>query len=150
MRDFVFASGFVCLFAACAGSEGSSENLASSPVLTETTNAQALCVQSFQRQRECTDTFLPALVDARVRLDKPAGIAETDKKEGRAALVDMAREEWKNDSTDDAITATCNGMVQRGMANAEVVSAINNCLSTSGCDAFVPCQIKIIEGQLAH
>src|SRR5262245_44615280 len=130
---------------ACSGAETPS----SSGALNESTSAQALCVRSFEKQRECTDTFLPALVDARVRLDKPAGIAAADKESGREALVAQAREEWKNDSTDTAINDTCAGMIAHGMGTPEMSAAVSSCLEAPSCADFVPCQIKIIEGHLA-
>lgn len=138
------------LAAACAGSESSNDKSSASTGLNEATQAQALCVQSFQRQRECTDTFLPALVDARVRFNKPDGIADMDKKEGREALVAQAREEWKTDSTDEVIADTCTGMVEHGALNGEMGAAVSQCLAAADCGAFVPCQIKIIEQHLSR
>lgn len=136
--------------AACAGAESSNDKSSASPALSEATQAQALCVQSFQRQRECTEVFLPALVDARVRFNKPDGIAEMDKKEGRAALVAQAREEWKTDSTDEVIADTCTGMVEHGALNDEMGAAVKTCLAAASCDEFVPCQVKIIEAHLSR
>jgi hypothetical protein len=148
--SFALLLAGAALAGACAGADAPADNVTSSPALSETTNAQALCVQSFQKQRECSETFLPALVDARVRFDKPAGIAEMDRKEGREALVAVAREEWKNDSTDEAIAETCTGMVAHGGAKPEMVSAMQTCLAAGSCGDFVPCQVKIIEAHLSR
>src|SRR5580704_11912239 len=67
---------------------------------------KATCTQTFARERACTDTFIPALVDARARHDMPAGIADQVKAD-RAGVIAEAMTEWKNDSTDDAIAQTC-------------------------------------------
>ncbi|HEU4614383.1 MAG TPA: hypothetical protein VFS15_19945, partial [Kofleriaceae bacterium] len=36
---------------------------------------KAVCIEAFTRSRECTDDFIPALVDARASVDQPPGIA---------------------------------------------------------------------------
>src|SRR5438067_7192500 len=69
-------------------------------------DATASCVRLFQRQRTCTQDFIPALVDLRRSLDRPAGIAQGDRQETIAAAL----EEWKSDSTDEAIGTTCDRM----------------------------------------
>ena len=43
--------------------------------MSSTADNQAFCVQGFQRARTCTDDYIPALVDARVKVDHPPGIA---------------------------------------------------------------------------
>lgn len=106
----------------------------------EAPDGQEVCVAAMRRQRECTDVFIPALVDARVRADRPAGIAAKDQEMGRAALVAGAREEWANDSTDEAIEATCG----KAAGHPEMVEKAEACLAESACDAFSACTIDII------
>ncbi len=106
----------------------------------EAPDGQEVCVAAMRRQRECTDVFIPALVDARVRADRPAGIAAKDQEMGRAALVAGAREEWANDSTDEAIEETCN----KAAGHPEMVEKAEACLAESACDAFSACTIDII------
>lgn len=143
MRRILTVLSITVLSAACAGSEASNEKGAGSGELNEATNAEALCVQSGQRQRECTDTFLPALVEVRVRLDKPAGIAAMDKEQGREALVNVAKEEWKNDSTDEAISGMCSRVA--GKMGVESITEARRCLEAKTCEEFVPCQVKLLE-----
>src|SRR5262245_54286396 len=145
MHSSPLALPLAFFLAACAGAETPNENVTSSPALNEATNAQALCVQSFQRQRECTDAFIPALVDARVRHDRPAGIAAADHSEGRAALVAKALEEWRTDSLDASIHETCAGMISHGAGTPEMSAALSACLERTSCGEFVPCQIQLIE-----
>ena len=103
------------------------------------------CVAVFRRQRECTDTFIPALVDARVRADKPAGIAAKDKEMGRDALVAGALEEWKSDSTDEAIDHTCTNLTNDELAGApELVQRAESCLAEKDCAAFSACAVDIV------
>lgn len=104
--------------------------------------ADALCIATFERQRTCTEVFLPALVALRVRLDIPAGIAETDRKIGRAALLAEAREEWATDSPDPAIRSTC----QRRASQADpFMTETEACLASTTCADFVTCFEPILE-----
>lgn len=102
------------------------------------------CVAVFRRQRDCTDAFIPALVDARVRADVPAGIAGKDKELGREALVAGAREEWQDDSTDAAIDRTCTAVTGAGTPGApELITAAEACLAESSCESFSACAVDI-------
>ncbi|HUS66382.1 MAG TPA: hypothetical protein VMZ28_17640 [Kofleriaceae bacterium] len=100
-----------------------------------------VCVATFERQRACTDTFIPALVEARVQADRPAGIAEADRSEGRDALVAKAMDEWKQDSTDESIAATCKKIVDS--APAGTADAAEACLAESDCGAFSTCAVDL-------
>jgi hypothetical protein len=106
------------------------------------------CVAAFRRQRECTDTYIPALVDARVRADKPAGIAAKDKEIGRDALVAAALEEWKTDSTDEAIDQMCTRITNDEAAGApELIERAQACLAESDCAAFSACAVDIVSSR---
>jgi hypothetical protein len=100
-----------------------------------------VCVATFERQRACTDTFIPALVAARVEADRPAGIAEADKNEGRDALLATAHEEWKHDSTDESIAATCKKLVDS--APAGLTDEAEACLAESDCSGFSTCAVDL-------
>ena len=102
------------------------------------------CVAVFQRQRECTSDYIPALVDARVRADRPAGIAEKDRADGREALIQLAMNEWQSDSTDEAIAETCQKITNDNTAGVpELISQAEACLSESACAAFSACAVDI-------
>lgn len=107
--------------------------------------AQASCVKVFERQRACTDTFIPALVDLRVSLDKPAGIAASVKKDGRDTMISAALEEWKSDSTDAAIAKTCASMPA---ARATAMSSTEKCLDAANCQAFSECLIPLMRSTM--
>lgn len=127
--------------AACGGADGDA-----------TTTAQAVdaprdtCVALYTRQRDCTDVYLPALVDARIAHDLPAGIAaRADEPGGKDELLATARSEWANDSTDASIAGTCDGLVadlpaEQADALADQASA---CLAADTCEAFVDCVIPL-------
>ena len=106
------------------------------------------CVEAFRRQRECTDDYIPALVDARVRADKPAGIAAKDKEIGRDALAGLALDEWKGESTDEAIDRMCTEITDDEAAGApELVQQAEACLAESECAAFSACAVDIVSSR---
>jgi hypothetical protein len=135
--------------AACGGADAPARS-----GTTPTTEAQpatagtprAACVAMFERQRACTDIYLPALVDARIANDRPAGIAaEAAKPGGRDAMIATARTEWANDSTDASISATCdNVLAKMPPEQAEgMAGQANQCLAADACQAFVDCVIPM-------
>ncbi len=105
--------------------------------------AQAACVKVFERERACTDTFIPALVDLRISIDKPAGMAEAAKKEGRERFIAVALEEWKGDSTDAAIAKTC-AMISASPKAPAMVTASEKCVKADTCLAFTDCVIPVL------
>lgn len=108
-------------------------------------DANVVCAQTFARARECTDDFIPALVDARAKLDQPPGIADFVKKD-RDAVIAQARQEWENDSKDEAIAATCQKLPDNA---AELAAAAQVCLAKTDCKEFTACVMPIFEKQLA-
>ncbi len=136
----------LALLAACGGKSAPTTSTSTQPTSTADPAIET-CKKTFVRQRECTDTFIPALVDLRVRMDMPAGIAAEDKASGRDALVTKAKAEWENDSKDDAIAATCDKMVG-SMApemKAKMAEGAGQCLAKTECPAFVECELPMLE-----
>jgi hypothetical protein len=145
MSRLVLLVSFVASLAACGGAEPPAKQPASA-----SDDPLSVCVTAFERQRECTDIFIPALVAARVEHDKPPGIAATDTADGREALVAKAHEEWKVDSTDENIAANCQKMsteIPPDVA-AQLTEQVQGCLAADGCQAFVDCLIPVISGNL--
>jgi hypothetical protein len=104
------------------------------------------CVALHERQRECTDIYLPALVDARISNDLPAGIAaKAAEPGGRDAIMATAQSEWANDSTDASISATCDNVIaEMPPEQAEGLAAqANQCLAADACQAFVDCVVPL-------
>ncbi len=113
---------------------------------------EAVCRDSFARQRTCTDDFIPALVDARIELDMPAGIAAEGKKEGgRDALIKQAKEEWSKDSEPTAVAAQCKDMSEKMPVEqkAEVSGALSQCLASSDCGSYVKCVTPVTKKMLS-
>jgi hypothetical protein len=115
------------------------------PAAPAAASAGDLCHSLMQRQRACTDTFIPALVQARVHSDNPAGIAAHDRAVGRAALIKEALGEWASDSRDDAIDTLCEEIAQSvsPAKDAQLRTSASTCLAHPSCDAFVPCAVPL-------
>jgi hypothetical protein len=112
-------------------------------------DAKAGCVKLRQQQRACTADFIPALVDSRIKVDVPPGIAAAAKTDGRDAIIAKAMEEWKSDSTDEAIAAMCEKMPMPPNATAAQKEAVGKCLAVTECKAFVGCFLPVLEELLA-
>jgi|CXWL01.1.fsa_nt_gi hypothetical protein len=76
----------------------------------------------YERQRACTDAFIPA-------------------------LVEEALAEWKSDSTDAAIATTCDRMASSPMG-ATALATSDSCVAAPSCGAFVDCIIPLMRKQL--
>ncbi|MEM9488001.1 MAG: hypothetical protein AAGC55_02590 [Myxococcota bacterium] len=106
----------------------------------------AACIDAFTRARTCTDDYIPALVALRVSLDIPAGIAQVDQDEGRAALVAVARKEWQGDSEPAAIAARCQQMANIPAAQALAQSSAA-CTAMASCGEFTDCVMPLHQAQ---
>lgn len=132
------------VLAAACGSSPPAEKKTAAPS-TAAADAKAGCVKLRLKQRECTSVFIPALVDMRVKVDIPPGIAAAAKTEGRDKLVAQAHGEWKNDSTDESIAAMCERMPMPPGVTAAQREAVEKCMSVAECDAFVGCFLPVLE-----
>ncbi|MBK7860578.1 MAG: hypothetical protein IPJ65_18665 [Archangiaceae bacterium] len=108
------------------------------------TDARGTCVQLFQRQRACTDAFIPALVDLRRELNTPKGIAEASREE----LIPQALAEWKTDSTDEAIAGQCDRLAPQ--LSAPQVAEGKRCVSLTACGELVSCVMPLMRAQLSR
>ena len=104
--------------------------------------ALAACTAMMTRARTC-DGYLPALVDMRIELDQPAGIAaQAAEAGGRDKLIAEAQTEWATDSTDENIGVACTQLAA-GVDDAMVAEA-ERCNSLASCDEFVPCTVALM------
>lgn len=108
---------------------------------TATAAEKDTCSAIFTREALCTDVFIPALVDTRVRLDKPSGIGQYDRKE----LIATALVEWAEDSKPAAVAKVC---AKKNTVPADAAAAMEKCLAQSGCEAFVACITPQLEKTL--
>ena len=111
-------------------------------------NAQAACVDVMAKNRECTNDFIPALVDVRAKYNNPEGITEAVKAD-RQQVISKALAEWAVDSQDAAIARTCEKMAVESPANdADAVTA-KECLAKTLCTEYVACIMPQFEKRFA-
>jgi hypothetical protein len=140
---------------ACSASEAAAPAPASpaTPATAQaqpaSTDAKAVCVEVFTRNRTCTAQYIPALVDLRAKHDVPAGIA-AEVAANRAAVIAQANEEWATDSTDAAIDATCT-KIAAGLTAADQADfgGIGACLAQTDCGAYTACVMPYFEKRFA-
>jgi hypothetical protein len=137
----------VVFAAACGGADAPAKSSTTAQPAAAATPRDT-CVSVLTRQRECSDVYLPALVDARIQHDKPAGIAARAEAEGRDTIIGLAPEEYVNDSTDAAIGATCDDAMTKLPPDQidGLVQQANQCLAADACQAFTDCVIPMTVG----
>ena len=133
--------------AACGTTEAapSKPTVAPKPASTAPTDYQAACVEVFTKNRTCTDTYIPALVDLRAKHDVPPGIT-AEVKANRDGIIAQAKTEWATDSTDPAIAATCEKVTAHldDATRADAESA-KSCLAMADCAAYTACIMPFFE-----
>jgi hypothetical protein len=144
------------LLAALAACGGSSKSKPAEPAPSPRADAEAGCLKMFQRQRECTDVFIPALVGWRVEIDVPTGIAAEDASAGRDALVAKANEEWAASNSDSQLATLCTSLVASipDEQLGPMMEVGDRCAAAATCDEYVTCiepmQRQRLEAQKAQ
>jgi hypothetical protein len=148
-RSLILVLVAITPFAAACGSASEAAPAPTAKVAepASTNDAQTTCVDVMTRARTCTDDYIPALVDIRAKYDRPAGIAE-EVKADRAGVIAKAKAEWVEDSKDDAIARTCQGMIEHA-APIDVETA-KGCLAKSACGDYVTCISPMFEKHLSN
>lgn len=139
------ASLLAATLAACAGAEAEPKTGASPTSTTPNTNVVEACQAFFAKARTCTDAYIPALVDLRIELDKPAGITAAAQSEGRDSIINQAKTEWAEDSQPAAVTAMCQNIAAKVPA-AEIEAMRDDaeaCMAKTDCGEFSTCAIAI-------
>ena len=153
MTRFAILSALALAVSACAGAEADPKTTSSPSSTTPPPAAQEQCESYFTRLRTCTDQYIPALVDLRIELDQPAGIAQSAQTDGRDAIIARAMEEWATDSQPAAITATCGELLGSiPPAQLETMRAdAERCMAMTDCGEFATCANELqrarIQGQ---
>jgi hypothetical protein len=101
---------------------------------------KGVCVATMTRARECTDDYIPALVDARAQADVPPGIADAVKKD-RNAVIAEAKTEWSTDSKDENIAAMCEKMA--GSTTPDEVTTAKDCNAKTDCKEYTSCVMPL-------
>jgi hypothetical protein len=135
------------LVTACGPASPQGPPPASAGPTKPTDDAVEACKAMFARQYECRETFIPALVDLRVKYDVPKGIAaHAAKPGGRDELIGMAQKEYDTDGVDPKRSEMCKG-VAPGFP-PEVVAAARKCAASTDCASLVACVTPLQEMRL--
>jgi len=142
--------------AACAGAEAgesrpATETPAPKAAAAEPSLAPA-CEAFFARAHTCTDPYIAGLVDLRVELDKPAGIAAEAQAGGKGPLVAQALTEWEADSQPERVVELCAHLASSlAPADAEQMRGLaEQCVTAADCDGFVACAMPLQREHLAR
>lgn len=102
-----------------------------------------MCQGYYARERACADDYLAALIDVRGELDMPEGIAAEISAEGKAAVVEKARVEWKSDMEQPKIDAICDAIAKHTPADQVdfLLKQGDTCAATTDCKAFAQCAV---------
>jgi hypothetical protein len=127
--------------AACGGSSSEPREPATATTAAASTSVQAQCEAFFARARECSEPYIGALVDVRIELDRPPGVADQARTEGRDALVAKAMEEWATDSQPENVSAMCEESAAKmpPEQSAAMMTGAQRCMAEAACDAFATC-----------
>jgi hypothetical protein len=143
----------IALFAAAAlpGCTRSTGPDPAKPNAARAFDIRASCAAELKRTFECGDTFVPMIVDTRIKLDLPAGIAARGKDPaGRAELIATAHREFAVDKAPDKHREIC----ERRQAIVDAMpperlkamqASMPICPTTADCQAFARCQQPILE-----
>lgn len=140
-RSFVL----VLLLTGCGGS--SSPPPANPPPAKPAARTAAdlgpMCHRYYARQATCTDDYLSAVLDLRIELDMPKGIAERVRAEGRDALLKEARAHWQSDMEPAKVDAMCDAMATRTPADQldRLLAQGDACEAAADCKAFAACAV---------
>jgi hypothetical protein len=102
------------------------------------------------------DTFVPMIVDTRIKLDIPRGMAARGKHNaGREQLIAMAKQEFVADMAPEKHRAICDG--RQAMVEAMPPERLkelkamggDGCLAEADCQGFTRCVAPILEKMLS-
>jgi hypothetical protein len=110
--------------------------------------ARSVCESVMRRTRECKEAYVPALLRARARFDQPPGIRARYEAEAEEKLLPIAREEFESDWADAGIEQHCEKLVAKpAEERAQIVERERSCLPTRDCEAFVACNVALLESK---
>jgi hypothetical protein len=137
--------------AACAGAEAEPRTGASPATTTANPTLAEQCEAFFARAAACTDQYIPALVDLRIELDKPAGITAAAQSEGRDAIIAKAMTEWAEDSQPAAVSALCERIAPSIPPDQlEAMRAQGEaCMAKTDCGEFSTCAMALQRPRIA-
>jgi hypothetical protein len=151
MSRVSYLVALIVAVAACGGSSKEPAKPASPPAARTADDVVPMCKRHWAHKVTCTDDYLPALLDLRVELNKPAGIGDEVKTQGRDAMLATARTEFARDSEPAKVEELC-GMMATKMPPErvdQVLDQADKCEAAADCKAFATCAVAIDRGFIA-
>lgn len=137
------------LGSACGVSDAASPVAPNQVQQSTTSDVKALCVQALTRNAQCTDQYIPALVDLRAKYDNPPGVA-AEVAANRDGVIAQARAEFVVDSQPQAIDTMCNKIVGNPQYTQAEADAAQACLAIADCTAYTACILVQFENRFAQ
>lgn len=136
------------LLLAVASCGGTPHDSAKPQPATSVVDLVPMCQRLFARKQACADDYLPRLLDLRIELNLPPGIADVVASEGRDAALVRAHTELARDTQPDKVTPLCEEGAAQVKQHApeladQLVRQFTSCDATSDCRAFASCAVEI-------
>jgi hypothetical protein len=128
------------VLAACGGAKPS----APPPAAHTAADLGPLCLQHYAHEQRCADDYLGALLDLRISVDMPKGIADEAKAKGKPALVELARVELARDLAPEKVDAICKAMATQTPPDQvqHLVTDGQRCAAAPSCKEFAACAVE--------
>ena len=116
---------------------------------------RATCALELKRELTCKQSFVPMIVDTRIKLDVPRGIAARGKDQaGREELIAIAHREFAVDRAPAKHRTICDG--RQAMVDAmpperlqQLKTVAGDCLAAADCEGYTRCVAPLLEKMLA-
>ncbi len=110
-----------------------------------------LCRAHYAHEQACADDYLGALIDLRVELDQPPGIADEARAKGKPAMVELARVEFTRDTAPETVEAICSAMATKTPADQvdHLFDEGTHCAAMTDCKAFASCTVATERSYIA-
>ena len=103
-----------------------------------------LCKAHFAREQQCSDDYLATLLDYRISVDMPKGIADEAKAKGKPALLEIAHTEFAADTAPDKVDQMCNAITNVPADRVEgLVHDGQSCAAMAECKPFAQCAVAL-------
>ena len=133
----------------CGGSQPAP---APAPAATHTAaDLGPLCRAHYAHEQTCSDDYLGALLDLRVELNQPPGIADEEKAKGKPAMIELARVEFQRDTAPDKVAAICDAMAAHTPAGQidRLYNDGTHCAAMTDCKQFASCAVATERSYIA-
>ena len=107
-----------------------------------------MCQRVFARKQACADDYLPVLLDLRIELNLPPGIADQVKAEGRDAALVRAHTELARDTQPENVNPLCEAAAEQAKKSPpehvdKLLALGARCEAAADCKAYAACVVDM-------